>query len=81
MIKAERIKKKMGLGRGGVITIETVQVGEKTRNLSLILFQVRERAARDSSGNFVGIICDEESPVDKIGEDVSSPAAEDGKEN
>ena len=38
MIKAERIKKKMGLGRGGVITIETVQVGKKTRNSSLILF-------------------------------------------
>merc|ERR1712013_300566 len=43
MIKAERMKKKMGLGRGELITIETIKV--------------RERAGRDGNGNFVGIAC------------------------
>jgi len=54
MIKAERMKKKMGLGRGELITIETIKV--------------RERAGRDGNGNFVGISCDEESPVAPVEE-------------
>jgi len=58
MIKAERMKKKMGLGRGELITIETITV--------------RERAGRDGDGKFVGISCDEESPVGSL---VGKPAA------
>ena len=36
MIKAERMKKKMGMGRGEMITIETITVGctVKTANKS-----------------------------------------------
>jgi hypothetical protein len=30
---------------------------------------VRERATRDGDGNFVGILCDEESPVGRLEED------------
>jgi len=52
MIKAERMKKKMGMGRGEMITIETITV--------------RDRAGRDENGKFVGISCDSESPVGPV---------------
>ena len=31
---------------------------------------MRERAGRDGNGNFVGIACDEESPVAQVGSPV-----------
>ena len=31
---------------------------------------MRERAGRDGNGNFVGIVCDEESPVAQVGSPV-----------
>ena len=36
----------------------------------IIVIQVRERAGRDGNGNFVGIACDEESPVAQVGSPV-----------
>ena len=104
MIKAERMKKKMGLGRGELITIETIKVcynvaatvwtSNKLNALDSwremidlkydeICFysklrqqwKVRERAGRDGNGNFVGISCDEESPVAAVNNEESPVAA------
>ena len=37
---------------------------------------MRERAGRDGNGNFVGISCDEESPVATVGTGVEKPTAD-----
>ena len=41
---------------------------------------MRERAGRDGNGNFVGISCDEESPVEKPAADEDDAASVDTQE-
>ena len=54
MLKAERMKKKMGLGKSAKVVIETVTV--------------KERVNRDSDGMFVGLGFDSVDPVETLGE-------------
>jgi len=55
MLKAERMKKKMGLGKSAKVVIETVTV--------------RERVNRDSNGMFVGLGFDSVDPVESLGDE------------
>merc|ERR1711892_1262713 len=55
MVKAERMKKKMGLGKSAKVVIETVTV--------------RERVNRDSNGMFVGLGFDSVDPVESLGDE------------
>ena len=52
MLKAERMKKKMGLGKNAKVMIETVTV--------------RERVNRDGNGMFVGLGFDSVDPVESM---------------
>lgn len=69
MLKAERIKKKMGLGKSAKVVIETVTV--------------RERVNRDSNGMFVGLGFDSLDPIENLGdeEQAVSPRPESGLSN
>ena len=53
ILKAERMKKKMGLGESAKVVIETVTV--------------RERVNRDSNGMFVGLRFDYLEPIENLG--------------
>ena len=66
MLKAERMKKKMGLGASAKVMIEQVKV--------------RERVNRDSSGMFVGLECDKVDDVE-ITRDTEAPRPESSLSN
>ena len=53
MIKAERMKKKLGGGKQALVSIEDIQV--------------RQRAAKDADGNFVGLSFDSLNDVEPLG--------------
>merc|ERR1719350_877623 len=53
MIKAERMKKKLGGGKQALVSIEDIQV--------------RQRAAKDAEGNFVGLSFDSLDKVEPLG--------------
>jgi hypothetical protein len=55
MLKAERMKKKMGLGKSAKVVIETVTV--------------RERVNRDGNGMFVGLGFDSLDPIENLGDE------------
>merc|ERR1712066_774520 len=64
MLKAERMKKKMGLGKSAKVVIETVTV--------------KERVNRDSNGMFVGLGFDSVDPVENLGDEEQAVSSRPG---